>query len=158
MKKGFHAIWLILLLLTLVSSCAIYQEPDLTKVGSFQFEKLKGKTINFSLETTVDNPNWYAIKINPSTVDVYVENLLIGQLTLQSKVRYARKSTSTVTAPLTATLADGALINLVRLAGKNEVEVVLKGKVKAGVWFISKKIPVENKQTIDGKLLRFGMP
>ena len=89
---------------------------------------------------------------------MYVENLLIGQLTLQSTVRYARKSISTVKAPLKASLADGALINLVRLAGKNEVEVLLKGKVKAGVWFISKKIPVENKQTIDGELLRFGLP
>lgn len=142
----------------MLNSCAVYQEPELDKVGNFQFEKLKGKSINFSLETTVDNPNWYAIKIKPSTVDVYIENLLIGQLTLQSKVRYARKSTSTVTAPLTAKLADGALINLVRLAGKTEVEVMLKGKVKAGVWFISKKIPVENRQTIDGKLLRFGLP
>lgn len=158
MKKGFQSIWYAFLLLSLFSSCALYQEPELMKVGSFQFEKLKGKSVNFSLETTVDNPNWYAIKIKPSTVDVYAENLLIGQLTLQSTVRYARKSNSTVKAPLTASLADGALINLVRLAGKTEVEVVLKGNVKAGVWFISKKLPVENKQTIDGKLLRFGLP
>jgi LEA14-like dessication related protein len=148
MKKGFQSSWLSFFILLLVTSCAIYKEPELEKVGNFQFEKLKGKSINFSLETTVDNPNWYAIKIKPSTVDVYVENLLIGQLTLQSIVN----------APLTASLANGALINLVRLAGKNEVEVVLKGKVKAGVWFISKKIPVENKQTIDGELLRFGLP
>jgi LEA14-like dessication related protein len=158
MKKGFQSSWLSFFILLLVTSCAIYKEPELEKVGNFQFEKLKGKSINFSLETTVDNPNWYAIKIKPSTVDVYVENLLIGQLTLQSTVRYARKSHSIVNAPLTASLANGALINLVRLAGKNEVEVVLKGKVKAGVWFISKKIPVENKQTIDGELLRFGLP
>lgn len=158
MKKGFQTSWFTFTFLLLFTSCALYQEPELMKVGSFQFEKLKGKSVNFSLETCVENPNWYAIKIKPSTVDVYVENLLIGQLTLQSTVRYARNSISTVKAPLKASLADGALINLVRLAGKNEVEVVLKGKVKAGVWFISKKILVENKQTIDGKLLRFGLP
>ena len=131
MTKGFQTSWFTFTLLLLFSSCALYQEPELMKVGSFQFEKLKGKSVNFSLETSVENPNWYAIKIKPSTVDVYAENLLIGQLTLQSTVRYARKSISTVQAPLTASLADGALINLVRLAGKNEVEVVLKGKVKS---------------------------
>lgn len=158
MVSLFRKTWIALALLTVVSSCAIYEDPELTKVGKFQFSKLKGRSIDFSLETSVENPNWYAIKIKPSTVDVYVENLLIGQLSLQSKLRFARNTTSTVNAQLVGNLADGALINLVRLAGKDKVEVVLKGKVKAGVWFISKKFPVENKQTIDGKLLRFGLP
>ena len=144
--------------LIILDSCALYTKPELTKVSGLKFKKMEGRQFQFELETTVNNPNWYAIKLKRSAVDVFVEQATIGRLTLNSTLRYAKKQQSTCTAPLTAQLADGALITLLRYAGKQSVKVSFKGKVRAGVWFFSKKINVDTTFSVAGNQLKIGIP
>lgn len=148
----------ILLSLLVLESCALYTKPELTKVSGLKFKKMEGRQFHFELETCVNNPNWYAVKLKRSDVDVFVENFSIGKLTLNSTIRYAKKRESTCTAPLTAQLADGALITLLRFVGKPSVNVTFKGDVRAGVWFFSKKIPVDTTFSIAGNQLKIGIP
>ena len=51
-------------------------------------------------------------------------------------------------------LEDGALITALKYSMKDEVNLIVKGKVKGGVWIISKKIEVNDTIKVPGKNLR----
>ena len=64
------------------------------------------------------------------------------------------KRETDLSAPFTAQLEDGAMLKLLKHATKSEINVRLKGKVKAGVFIFSKKFDVNETTTIDGSNLR----
>ncbi len=140
---------LLALSLIICSSCTFY-EPQFKGGESIQFGQLKGKEIQFTAAANVYNPNGYTLKVKPSELDLYVEGEYMGKVHLDKKVKMKRKKETRVEAPFTATLADGALFRMMRFVNKSEIEVKLSGKVKAGVWFVSKKIDVEETRTIKG--------
>ena len=52
------------------------------------------------------NENGFALKVKPSTLDLYIEDQYMGKVHLDKKVRMKRKSITRVAAPLTLTLAE----------------------------------------------------
>lgn len=135
--------------LTLLSSCTFY-EPEYRGGESVSVEKVEGKQIQVMAGAKIYNGNGYAIKVKPSTLDIYVNEDYIGQIHLDKKFKMKAKQETAVQAPLTATLADGAMFKLLRLANQDNVTVRMKGKVKAGVWFVSKKIDVNESRSLNG--------
>ena len=142
------------LILVLVSSCTFY-EPEYRGGEQFKFGKLEGKTLKFDVGAKIYNPNKYTIKIKPSDLDVYIDDDYMGVIHLDKTLKLKRKQELFVSAPFTATLADGALFKAIKFATQGTLNVTIKGKVKAGVFIVSKKIQVEEKTTIDGSKLRF---
>lgn len=142
----------LLAILLLVGSCAI-EAPEFIGSEGFKMEKMDGKEIRFTAGVKVNNPNWFAIKIKKSAVDVYVEDQLMGQVQLEKKVKMKARHESTLTMPLKVILEDGAMITMMRYASKENVNIRIKGKVKGGVWFFSKKIEIDEKRQISGKNL-----
>ena len=115
---------------------------------------IDGKTINFNAGVKVSNPNWFAIKVKRSTVDVYVEEQYMGKVSLEKKVKLKAKRESILQFPLKAELEDGAMFTMLRYASKENVNVRIKGKVKGGVWFFSKKIEIDETRQVSGKELQ----
>jgi LEA14-like dessication related protein len=116
--------------------------------------KIDGKTINFNAGVKVSNPNWFAIKVKRSTVDVYVEEQYMGKVSLEKKIKLKAKRESILQFPLKAELEDGAMFTMLRYASKENVNVRIKGKVKGGVWFFSKKIEIDETRQVSGKDLQ----
>lgn len=135
--------------LLVVTSCTFY-EPEFRGGESISDVKLDGKELHLRAGAKVYNPNAYAIKVKPSTLDVFVNEEFMGQVHLDKKFKMKAKQETTIDAPLTATLADGAMFRAMRLAGEENITVRLKGKVKAGVWFISKKVDVNESRSMNG--------
>ena len=77
------------------------------------------------------NGNWFGVKIKPSMLDLYVEDQFIGKVHLDKKVKMKSKRETDLSAPFTAQLEDGAMLKLLKHATKSEINVRLKGKVKA---------------------------
>ena len=144
--KGFV---FLLLTLILLGSCTFY-EPEFRGGESLNIEKIDGKDIHLRAGGKVYNQNGYAIKVKPSTLDVYVNDEYIGKVHLDEKVKMKAKQETLLEAPLTATLADGAMFRLMRLANSSNVTVRMSGKVKAQVWFISKKVDVNESRSLNG--------
>ena len=110
--------------------------------------KIEARNISVTANIKVSNPNWFAIKIKPSDLDAYIENQYMGKIFLEKKVKMHAKSKTVLSLPLRAELADGAMITALKYATKEKVALHVKGKVKAGVWFISKKFDVDETKTI----------
>ena len=146
-------LFLALVSVFLLSSCALESPEFLGSEGITGF-KIDGKTINFNAGVKVSNPNWFAIKVKRSTVDVYVEEQYMGKVSLEKKVKLKAKRESILQFPLKAELEDGAMFTMLRYASKENVNVRIKGKVKGGVWFFSKKIEIDETRQVSGKDLQ----
>jgi len=139
-----------------LSSCASLDVPELRGSEGFSQPVFDGNKISFKADVKVFNPNWFAIKVKPSILDVYIEDQYMGKIHLEKKVKMKAKRESTLEFPLMIELEDGAMITAMKYAGKETIELQFKGKVKGGVWFFSKKIEIDETKTISGKDLRLG--
>jgi LEA14-like dessication related protein len=146
------------LVLTLLSSCATFREPEFIGTEGIQLNKIDGKNISFTVAVKIMNPNWFGIKIKPSIVDVYMEDQFMGTVLLDEKLKLKAKKENDLAVPLLAVLEDGAMLTVLRYAKAEKVTVRIAGKVKGGIWIFSKKIPMDEKRTISGKDLRIGLP
>ena len=149
MRKFIQAILVVLL----VTSCAV-TAPEMRGGESFNVEKIDGNTIKLNAGAKIFNGNWFGIKIKPSNLELYLDNDFIGTVRLDKKVKLKRKSETTIDAPLTATLEDGAMGKAMRSALSGALNVRMKGKVKAGVFIFSKKIDFDETKKIDASKLR----
>ena len=70
-------------------------------------------------------------------------------------LKLKKKQELFIEAPFTATLADGAMFKAIKFAMRGKLRLTLKGKVKAGVFILTKKFDIEEKTTIDGSSLKF---
>ena len=138
-----------------VTSCAV-EAPEFIGSDGVKLEKMEDKEILFSAGVKVNNPNWFGVKLKRSTLDVYIDDQLLGKVHLEKKVKMKAKRESTLTLPLRASLEDGAMMMILRNRTKENVNVRFKGKVKGGVWIFSKKIEIDETRQIPGKYLRPG--
>lgn len=117
-------------------------------------EGREGNEIKFNAGVKVYNPNWFGVKLKKSKVEVYLEDQYMGILSLEKKAKMKANRESTIEFPLKMALEDGALITALKYSMKDEVNLIVKGKVKGGVWIISKKIEVTDTIKVPGKNLR----
>ncbi len=141
-------------LVAFVSSCAVYEELEFERMDGFKLDGIKGRDISMTVGVVVTNPNWYAIKLLPSTVKVFLEGQMIGEVHLNEKVKIRRKQENTLSVPLNATLEEGAMFTMIRYSTKDTVSIRMTGDVRAGVLFVSKKMTIDENRKISGKGLK----
>jgi len=74
----------------------------------------------------------------------------MGTVFLDKKIKFQRKSEGENSIPLRATLEKGALLQLMQYSMADKLQLNIKGKVKAGVFFFSKTFPIDYKRSISG--------
>jgi len=141
--------------LIVLGSCTFYQ-PEIVGVDDLKLKKFEGREAEFNVVARIKNDNNYAIKVKPSTLDVYVGDQYVGNIHLDNKVKLKKKQMTTVDAPFTATIAEGAMFKVMSLLSQSNVELRLTGKVKASVFIVSKKVDVDERKTIDLSSLGLG--
>lgn len=143
----------LMVLVTGLSSCVTFKEPEFKSMDGYTFDGMEGKQVKFKLKATVYNPNPYALKVKPSQVSIFAEDKLYGTLKLEKTQKMKRKKDTQLEVPLCFELADGAMMGLVLLMRKEKINIKIDGKVKGGVYFISKKFPVSYEKSISPKEL-----
>ena len=152
--KSFKKLFFLLTILFLVSSCFEYDDISLLGIEGFKMGKIDGKRIAFSLDVKIDNPNKYALVVKPSTLDVYIEDNLIGHTTLDQKIKFIKKTEKVYTVPLHVDLEDGALLKILKYGLKDKLSLHIVGKVKGSVYGFSKRVKVDETKQISGKDLK----
>jgi LEA14-like dessication related protein len=140
-------------LFSLVGSCAVFEEPDFEFSG-VDLGEVGANEVSFTVNAQVENPNWYALKVKKSNVEVLIENKKMGTVFLDNNIKFKRKSDIEHSIPLRATLEKGALLQLMQYSMKDEIQLNIKGKVRAGIFFFSKTFPVDYKRSISGEELQ----
>jgi LEA14-like dessication related protein len=146
MKVIYFAILTLVLL-----ACAPFKEPVFKSYDGMEGLKMDGKNINFTLKGTIENPNWYALKVKPSMVEVTIDGKKFANVYLDEKMKIKAKKSTTLVAPMHAELEDGAMMRMMGMALKDSVRLNLAGDVKGGVFFIYKKFPVNVTRSVSPK-------
>ena len=103
-------VFLRLTLIFLVSSCVSFKNPEFKSMDGYIFDGIEGNQVKFTVKATVYNPNFYALKVKPSKVDVYAENQLYGTLNLTKTQKMKRKKDTKLEVPMRFEMADGAMM------------------------------------------------
>jgi LEA14-like dessication related protein len=148
MKAFFGFVFLLLL-----SSCVSFKNPEFKSMDGYTFDGIEGNQVKFTVKATVYNPNFYTLKVKPSKVNVYADNQLYGILNLTKTQKMKRKKDTKLEVPMRFDMADGAMMGMMLLMRKDKVNLKLDGKVKGGVYFFSKKFPVNYERAISPKEL-----
>jgi LEA14-like dessication related protein len=148
--SNVRGILFIIPLLTFMS-CAPFKEPIFKSFdGQEGFSMNEGKII-FTLKGTIENPNWYALKVKPSMVEVTIDGKKFANVYLDEKMKIKGKKSTALVAPMHAELEDGAMMRMMGMALKDSIRLNLAGDVKGGVFFIYKKFPVNITRSVSPK-------
>lgn len=140
------------------SGCELYEQIDVLKVGKIRLDKINSSNATINIDVEVDNPNFYGIKLKPSSLDVFIEEEYLGKAHLLDAVKFKRKKTGVYNFKVELLGETGVLKKAVKYSMMKEIKVRLAGTVKASVLGISKKIAVNETKTIDGAKLRLSLP
>lgn len=138
----------------LLASCE-FEEIQFKGVEDFKMPKIDDKEILLNLAFKVNNPNKFKIKVKPSNVDLFVSDSKLGTVFLDEKVVFKKKVEGVYQTSLRLKLADGVFFELMKLMGKKEIPLRIKGKVKGSVYGITKKMDIDRIQMISGDQLNF---
>jgi hypothetical protein len=143
-------IYLAILTLVLLA-CAPFKEPVFKSFDGTEGLKMDEGKINFTLKGTIENPNWYALKVKPSMLEVTIDGKKFANVFLDEKMKIKGKQTVSLAAPMHAELEEGAMMRMMGMALKDSIRLNLAGDVKGGVFFIYKKFPVNVTRSVSPK-------
>lgn len=147
--------FLIILMAFFVLTGCEFEEPTIGGYSNFKFGKLEGKTLNVSFDVTVDNENGYGFKLKKGTLNLFVNNLDIGTIELNDKIKVKRKSERVYNVPLKLSLSDGAMFRVMKLVDADKFELKLDGKVRGSVFGFGKNFDVHETRTLSSGDLKF---
>jgi LEA14-like dessication related protein len=136
--------------LILLASCG-FQQPVFKKYEGFDMGKMDAKNVFFTIKASIYNPNWYALKVKPSSLEISTSDGKIGVLHLDEKIKMKGRKETSIVAPMHIDLEKGIMMKLMSFSLKDSVKINLKGDVRGGVFFITKKIPMEFSRSISPK-------
>jgi LEA14-like dessication related protein len=144
----------IILLATFFVSCE-FKDVDFRGLESYKVEKFENNELFLNVSFKLLNENGFKLKVKPSKLDLLVEDIEMGELILDKKIIFKKKSEGLYTTVLRIKLANGAMLSAMKFMSKKELRIRVKGKVKASAFCLSKKLPVDETKMVSSKDFNF---
>jgi len=135
----------------LFHSCKEIQPVSIGGVENPKLNKLSREGIDAEIGMKIINPNRMRIVVFPSEFDAMINDLSVGKIKLDRKVRIKANSDETETFHIVSDfskLGFGDIAKILPIVSSGSATIYLKGNIKAGKWCYKKKFPVELKKTI----------
>lgn len=138
-----------LLLIVLFSSCGIKPVVP-NQVTDVQFGKIdifRG-TVVMNMGLQIDNPNKFAITVHGLELDVKVDSVSLGTVSVQDKIRIEKDTQMIYRVNVNAKLTDiinGIPVILSAISSKQS-NAEVKGWIQVGAFGLKKKFPVAINQ------------
>jgi LEA14-like dessication related protein len=150
MKQIRPLLPIFILLSVFLFSCRDLRELQVTGVKGFTVKKIDTKGVEGDILLGLKNPNPYGFSIYKSTFDVSYSGIYLGKAKLAKRVRIKANQEDTYAFNLKGDLSQVNLVDVMKLLNgssfKNTIEI--KGNLRAGKFYLIKKIPVDVKENI----------
>lgn len=146
-------IFTILFCALLLTSCFDYKDVEFKGMQDFGIEDRTDNNITVRVDLKVNNPNNYGIKVKKSTLDVYLNKKYVGKTKMKKSIKLKKNSEGVYPLYLKTSGRDlmksamGSIGSLLR----GKVNLGIKGDVKASVYGVGKKFPVEMEESVNLK-------
>lgn len=137
-------------IITLLFSCRQIVAPEYVSIDNIQFGGQSFSKAGLSADVRLYNPNKSNLTFKSGSLDIYVDNRLLGHTELDSTIHIAKLDTFTV--PIAVNLNMGNVLgNALSIGLKDSVLIRLDGKVKVGRSgvFITRPVKYEQKEKLD---------
>lgn len=151
-RVSFPFALLIAPLIFMLASCSFYTEVEVKEVQNIAVTDFTQDLVQAEVTMLIHNPNWYAVTLTQSDIDVFVNQRDMGKVNLVEKVKLPSKSTTSYTIKLQGnyeTVGNDFLGNLLGLLMAPEAEFKAKGYVKGRALLIGREVPVDITEMID---------
>ncbi len=148
--NSFKQIILLFLLTIVLSSCAV-QQIELVRVEDFKVKSFNSKGASVEVKARIKNPNKFGFKVKGSDLNLFVGNNEVGKVTLKDKIKIKPNAEETYTFVLQsdlAKLAGNALMGGLGMLTQGSLNVKVKGDLKIGKAFVTKRIPVNIEEKV----------
>jgi LEA14-like dessication related protein len=150
MKTAFFLV----LTCLLFSRCMEFEDPDFGGISNFKMDSFSGGELKCSFDAQIGNPNKFGIKLKPTVLDVFADDMMIGKLHLDNRIKFKRKSDKVYNIPLRVKLENGMVMKLMGLMTRSNVKLRFVGKVKASVYGFTKKVDIDKSKDINPSELK----
>jgi LEA14-like dessication related protein len=136
--------------LVFLSGCE-FKDVQLERVEGFEIKKVKDGDMEAVISVVLDNPNSFPITVKFGKFDLSVGKNHIGDASLSESFKIQANSKESYDIEIDGTIGDLVAVGISGLAGLltgKQPEVTIKGELKAGNFFYTKKVPVELKTNV----------
>lgn len=149
MRKAAYLIAFLLVL----SSCE-FKDVEFLGIENVKMDEMQDRKLLLDVAFRLKNDNGFKIKVKPSDLKIFVEDKEMGIVHLDKKVVFKKKSENVYSTKLRIDLVEGYLLKVLSMANKKEFKIRFEGKVKGGIYFLSKKFAVNETRTFSREQLK----
>lgn len=144
--KNFKILFLLSGLVFFIS-CKDFKELQVTGVKGFKINKIDTKGIDADILLGVKNPNSIGFSVYRSEFDVIYNGINLGKARSSKRVHIDANADKTYSFNLKSDFKNINLMDIMKLVqGGGNGMVQVKGDLKAGKFYLKKKIPVDVKE------------
>ena len=112
-------------LVTVLTSCG-FQQPAFRKYEGFDMGKMDAQKVSFTIKASVYNPNWYGLKVKPSSLEISTSDGKLGVLHLDEKIKMKGRKETSLSVPMHIDLEKGILLTGPIGCGKTSLMNLMK--------------------------------
>jgi LEA14-like dessication related protein len=144
-----HKFIAIALLMLSFTACKL-QAPELREIKNVETERLALTSVELRAKAVLYNPNRLGLRIDKPSLDLYLNDYAVGQITTDQNIRIRGRKTFEVPVKFRLgpkdTFRDGADI-LTRLFKGGEMKIKLKGSLNIRFLLSRKKLDLEETKS-----------
>ena len=143
MKK--YLIIMLFSLPLLISGCSGYEEIKVSNVKDVTYQEFKGNTLRLSITATVDNPNYFSVRIKDANMDLRLSDRVIGNVTQMEHIVLEGKTKKDYKIQVSIEMKDltSNFIGLSRVLMNEPHKLNLSGTVHVKSFLYSKTFQVD---------------
>jgi len=134
-----------------ISSCTLYQDVEVIKVGDIRLTEMGKEGVKAEIDLTLKNPNSFNVKLVNSDIDVWVNNSALGKVKLAENLTIKKKSEEGLVLKLESSyddLSPDFLSTVLALVFARNAQFRAEGYIKGRAFLVGKKVDVQVDQEV----------
>ena len=139
-------LYIVLLFIPLIySGCSAYEEIKVVKIKDVSYQELKGSTLKLAIVATVNNPNYFNVKITNANMELRLQDRVLGNVKQIEKIELIGKTEKDYTMQVSIEMKDlmTNVMNLYRVFMNDPKNLNLSGTVNVKSFLYSKTFQVD---------------
>jgi LEA14-like dessication related protein len=140
-------ILILLGLVVLLSSCALFKAPEFERLNEVQLRDLTADHTKLNLSVVISNPNWYAITVKKLDIEVFNKNReKLSDIVMTQPLKIEKHAADTVYFEIQL---DTRKVAKILSYSAQKVEFIIKARAHARVFGISKLVRIEQTEEVN---------
>ena len=140
-------LYIILFSLTvLFSGCIGYEEIRVVKIKDVSYREFRNNTLKLAIVVTVDNPNYFKVKITGADMKLRFQESVVGNITQIENIEIDRRTKKDYTIQVAIEMKDlmSNVLNISRMFMNDSKHLNLSGTVHVKSFLYSNTFHIEN--------------